>query len=101
MAPSASPRLACRHCANGLADGVHGRDEFGDVDADGGAVAGAAFDFQVEVGAVQNFEAFADVAEADALDVDVGHFFFGDADAIVFNFDAQAAGTVGGARLGF
>ena len=80
---------------------MHGRDQFWNVDFDEGALAGAAFDLEVEVGAVEDAEAFADVAEADAFDVDVRHFFFGDADAVVFDFDMEAAVAIGGAELDF
>ena len=55
----------------------------------------------MEIGAVEDAEALADVAEADAFDVDVGHFLFGDADAVVFDFDVQAAVAIGGAKLDF
>ena len=55
----------------------------------------------MEIGAVKDAEALANVAEADALDVDVRHFFFGDADAVVFDFDVEAAVAIGGAELDF
>src|SRR5271165_14042 len=55
----------------------------------------------MKVGAVEDAESFADIAEADAFDVDLGHFFFGDADAVVFDFDVQAAVAIGGAELDF
>ncbi len=55
----------------------------------------------MEVGAIKDAEALADVAEADAFDVDVWHFFFGDAHAVVFDFDVQAAVAICGAELDF
>jgi len=64
-------------------------------------LAGAAFDLQLKIGAVEDAEAFADVAEADAFDVDVGHFFFGDADTVVLDFDVQAAFDINRAQLDF
>jgi hypothetical protein len=80
---------------------LHGGDQFWNVDFDEGALAGAAFDLKVKIGAVEDAEAFADVAEADTFDINVGHFFFGDADAVVFDFDVEAAVAVGGAELDF
>src|SRR5579859_898535 len=80
------------------ADFGDGGGQFGDVDADGGSLPFAAFDVQLKIFAVEDAEALADVAEADAFDVDVGHFFFGDADPIVGNFDLQAAVFAGGAE---
>ncbi len=80
---------------------MEGGDQFGDIDFDEGALAGAAFDLEMEIGAIEDAEALADVAEADAFDVHVGHFFFGDADAVVFYFDVQAAAAIGGAELNF
>src|SRR5580700_11074431 len=55
----------------------------------------------MKIGAVEDTEAFADVAQADALDIDVRHFFFGDTHAVVFDFDAQAAVAVCSAQLNF
>jgi hypothetical protein len=66
-------------------------DELGDVDFDFGALTFVARDVEVEIGAVENAQALADVAEADPFDVDVGHFFFGDANPVVFDLDVQAA----------
>jgi len=80
---------------------LHGRDQFWNVDFDERALAGAAFDLEVEIGAVEDAEALADVAEADAFDVDVRHFFFRDADPVVFDFDVEAAVAIGGAELDF
>jgi len=55
----------------------------------------------MEVGAVEDAEPFADVAQANSFYIDVGHFFFGDADAVIFDFNVQAAITIGGAELDF
>src|SRR5580704_19731951 len=74
-----------------LSHRLHRGDQFWNVNFDEGALAGAALDLQMKIGAVEDAEAFADVAQADALDVDVRHFFFGDTHAVVFDFDAQAA----------
>ena len=73
----------------------------GDVDADDSSLPWFTFNIEVEVGTVEDAEAFADVAEADTFDVDVGHFFFGDADSVVFDLDVQAAIVIGGAQLDF
>src|SRR5580692_2032801 len=80
---------------------LHGGDQFWNVNLDEGALAGAALDLQMKVGAVEDTEAFADVAQADALDVDVRHFFFGDTHAVVFDLDAQSAVAICGAQLNF
>jgi hypothetical protein len=53
-------------------------------------------DVEVEIGAVEDAKPLADVAETNAFDVHVGHFFLGDPDAIVFDFDVQAAVAIGG-----
>src|ERR1700730_9073086 len=55
----------------------------------------------MEVGAVEGAAAFADVAEANSLYVDVRQFFFGDAYAVVFDFNVQPAVAIGGAQLDF
>src|SRR5580704_6801007 len=81
--------------------GLHSGDQFWNVNFDERALAGAALDLQMKVGAVEDAEAFADVAQADALDIDVRHFFFGDTHAVVFDFYAQAAVAICGAQLDF
>src|SRR5689334_13414701 len=80
------------------ADFGDGRGQFRDVDADGGSLPFAAFDVQLKIFAIKDAEPLADVAEADAFDVDVGHFFFGDAYAVVGNLDLQPAVPAGGAE---
>ncbi len=74
------------------------RDQLGDVDFDFGTLAFVARDVQVEVRAVEHAEALADVAEANAFDVNVWHFFFGDTDAVIFDFDVQPAIAVDGSN---
>src|SRR5262249_10908834 len=59
--------------ADRFLEGRCGRSKFGNFDPDESSLAWAAFDFQAEVCAVQDAEAFAHVAEADAFDIDVGH----------------------------
>ena len=80
---------------------MHGGGDLGDVDADYGSGAGGAADVEIEIGTVEDAETFADIAEANSFYIDVGHFFFGDANTIVFNFQEQATVTVCGAKLDF
>src|SRR6266403_2795487 len=79
--------------------GLHGGHQGRDVNADQRAFAGPALDFQVEIGAVQDVQALAHVAQSDAFDVHMRHFLFGDTHAVVFNFDVQPAVTRGGPQL--
>jgi hypothetical protein len=68
-----------------------GGDEFGDFDVDLGALTFLAADVHFELIAVEQAEAFVDVADADAAAVNFGEALGGDAHSIVFNFDQQAA----------
>src|SRR5580704_10224580 len=72
-------------------------DQRGNIDADHGAFAGTALDVQVKIRAIQHMQALTHVAQPDAFDIDVGHLFFGDAYAIVFDLDVQASVAGGGA----
>src|SRR6266403_5783480 len=81
--------------------GLHGGHQGRDVNADQRAFAGPALDFQVEIGAVQDVQALAHVAQSDAFDVHMRHFLFGDTHAVVFNFDVQPAVMRGGPQLNF
>ncbi len=66
-------------------------DQLRDIYADASALPFVAVDVQAEIGAIEDAEALADVAQADAFYIDVGHFLFRDANAIVFNFHVEAA----------
>ena len=56
----------------------------------------------MEVRTIEDAEAFADIAQADAFDIHMGHLLFGDADAIVAAAHSlkSSAGNLGAAALG-
>src|SRR6476646_3669548 len=55
----------------------------------------------MKIRAIEHAQALADVAEADTLDVDVGHFLFRDTHAVVLDFDVQPSVAVCCAKLNF
>src|SRR5262245_11660924 len=80
--------------ADRFLQGRSGGGELRDFDADQSSLPRAAFDLQAELGAIENAKTLPDVAEADTFYVDVRHALLGDADAVVFDFDLQAAAAL-------
>jgi hypothetical protein len=78
-----------------------GGDEFGDFDVDLGALTLLAADVHFELIAVEQAEAFVNVADADASAVNFGEALGGDAHSIVFDFDEQPAIHAASANVDF
>ena len=64
---------------------------FGHVNANARAFAFAAANIHGEIGAVKNFQALVNVADANSLHVNLRHAHFGNSHAVIFNFNLQAA----------
>ena len=65
----------------------HFRDQFGHLDADQRAGAGAAGDLKAEIGAIEHAQALVNVADADAVHVDLRHALLGNPHAVIFHLD--------------
>src|SRR5712664_3135165 len=80
---------------------LHGGHKSGYVNADHRAFAGPALDLQIEIGSVEHVQPLAHVAQSDAFDIHVRHLLFGNAHAVVFNFNMQPAVTRCRSQLNF
>ena len=78
-----------------------GGGEFGDFDVDLGALAFLAADVHFELIAVEQAQAFVDVADADASSIDFCEPLGGDAHSVVFDFDEQPAIHAASANVDF
>src|SRR6266404_7483274 len=81
--------------------GLHRGHQRGNVNANHRAFAWPALDLQIEIGSVEHVQPLADVAQSDAFDVHVRHLLFGNAHAVVFNFNMQPAVTRCRSQLNF
>src|SRR3977135_309831 len=68
---------------------LHGGYQRRNVNPDHRAFSRPALDLQIEIGSIQHMQPLAHVAQPDALHVNVRHLLFGDAHAVVFNFNMQ------------
>src|SRR6266446_3082104 len=67
-------------------------DQLGNFDVDYRSLPFAAGNVHAEVAAIKHAQALVDIAEADPFVIDAREPVFGDAGAVVFHFDDQAAG---------
>src|SRR6516162_6074131 len=75
------------------------RHQFRHVDLDPGSLPLVTVDIQVEVRAIQQAQALANVAQPDSFDIYVRHFFFRDSHAVIFDLDMQPAIAVGSPEI--
>jgi hypothetical protein len=78
-----------------------GGSEFGDFDVNLGALTLLAADVHFELIAVEQAQAFVDVADADSSSVNFREALGGDAHSVIFNFDKQAAIHAASANVDF
>src|SRR5437879_8576138 len=73
--------------AERLVCGGEGGDDLGHLDADQSSLPFVAGNLHLEIGAVEDAQAFMDVADADPVRVHLWQAGFGDADTVVLHFD--------------